>query len=211
MNVTDYWSMAGEHSVWNAAVAALQFWTTDLKAHVLSSTIEQVYNAFFYSTSIHLLCQQSNEVLFGHFMTTLNAAFESKLTLEDEGYESGSENFNIPTPLRRTSKIQHVSSDEKISFDPVTPCSTNTSKSYSKPVQHLLTFSSSDDDNDTSTVDNLSPSSTVPLQNPMDFVQQPHSKCTLTLCDYLDDDEEEEDFQTISLKDDHWTMDEIPD
>ena len=38
-------------------------------------------------------------------MTTLNATFESKLTLEDEGYESDSENFNIPTPLRRTSRI----------------------------------------------------------------------------------------------------------
>ena len=64
------------------------------------ATIEQVYNAFFYTYSMHPLCQQSEEVLFGHFMTTLNAAFESKLTLEDEGYESGSENLNIPTPLR---------------------------------------------------------------------------------------------------------------
>ena len=36
------------------------------------------------------------------FVTTLNAAFECKLALEDDGYESGSENFNIPTPLRRT-------------------------------------------------------------------------------------------------------------
>ena len=34
-------------------------------------------------------------------MTTLIATFESKLALEDEGYESGSENFNIPTPLRK--------------------------------------------------------------------------------------------------------------
>ena len=83
-------------------MAALQFWTADLKAHVLSSAIEQVYNAFFYSTPMHLLSQQSDEVLFGHFVTTLNGAFESKLTLEDEGYESGSENLNIPTPLRRT-------------------------------------------------------------------------------------------------------------
>ena len=99
MNVTDYWSMAREYSVWNATVAALQIWTADLKAYVLSSTIEQVYNAFFYSTSMHLLCQQSDEVLFGHFVTTLNAAFESKLMLEDEGYKSGNENFNIPTPL----------------------------------------------------------------------------------------------------------------
>ena len=100
MNVMDYWPLARESSIWNATVAALQFWIADLEAHVLSSTIEQVYNAFSYTTSTHLLCQQSEEVLFGCFMTTLNAAFENKLTLEDEGYESGSENFNIPTPLR---------------------------------------------------------------------------------------------------------------
>ena len=49
MNVTVYWPMAREYSVRNTAVAALQFWTADLKAHVLSSAIEQVYNAFFYS------------------------------------------------------------------------------------------------------------------------------------------------------------------
>ena len=116
MNVTDYWPMAREYSVWNATVAALQFWITDLKVHVLSSTIEQVDNAFFYSTSTHLLCQQSDEILFGLFVTTLNAAFESKLTLEDEGYESGSENVNNPTPLRRTAKLCHVSSHNDISF-----------------------------------------------------------------------------------------------
>ena len=48
---------------------------------------------FFYTTSMH---QQSEEVLFSCFMTTLNAGFENKLALEDVGYESGSENFNIP-------------------------------------------------------------------------------------------------------------------
>ena len=67
-------------------------------------------------------------------MTTLNAAFESRLTLEDKGYESGSENFNIPTPLRRTSRIYHVSNDENISFDPATPCSMYTSQVQCKPV-----------------------------------------------------------------------------
>ena len=50
-----------------------------------------------------------------------------------------------------------------------------------------------------------------PMQNPIDFLQQPHSKCTLTTCDDLDDEEEEEDFQTVSLEDDHWTTEEIPD
>ena len=57
---------------------------------------------------------------------------------------------------------------------------------------------------------NSLPSSTVPLQHPMDFVQQPHSKCTLTICDDLENDEEE-DFQTVSLEDDHWTAEEILD
>ena len=116
---------------------------------------------------------------------------------------AGSENLNIPTPLRRTSRIHHVSSDENISFDPVTPCITGTIQSHHKPVQHHLTFSSSEDE-DTLPVNNSSPSSIAPLQ-------KPHSKYTLPICDDLDDDKEEEDFQTISVEDDHWTMEEIPD
>ena len=98
MNSMDYWPMAREYSVWNAAVVALQFWTTDLKAHVLRSTIEEVYTAFFYTASVHTLCQQSDEMLFGCFMTMLKAAFEQKLSLEDKGYESGLENFKHTHP-----------------------------------------------------------------------------------------------------------------
>ena len=100
MDPVNHWPMAREYYIWNATVAALQFWTANLKAHILSSAIEQVYNVFFYSTSIYMLCQQSDEVLFGCFVTTLNTALESKLTLEDEAYNSASKNFNIPTPLR---------------------------------------------------------------------------------------------------------------
>ena len=55
MNATNYWPLAREYSVWNAAVAALQFWTADLDTHILSNTINQVFNAFFYSTSTHTL------------------------------------------------------------------------------------------------------------------------------------------------------------
>ena len=136
MDPIDYWPVAREYSIWNAVVAALQFWTADVVAHVLSSTTEQVSNAFFYSTSMHLLCQQSNEILFGHFMTTLNATFERKLALEYEGCESGSGNFSTPPPLRQTSKIHHVSSVENASFDPdpVTPCSTDTREAHCRPV-----------------------------------------------------------------------------
>ena len=175
--------------------------------HVLSSAIKQVYNAFLYSTSTHILCHQSDEVLFGCFVTILSAAFQSKLALEDEGYESSSENFNIPTPLRRTSKIHHVLNDENVSFDPVTLHSTGDNQSHHKPVRCQLTVSSSDDE-DTLTADSPLPSSTAPLQNPVVFLQQPPSKYTLLICDDLDDDEEE-DFQTVSLEDDHWSMEEI--
>ena len=100
MNATDYWPFVREYSIWNATVATLQFWTADLEPHILRSAIEQVYNAIFYTLSTYLLCQQSEEVLFGHFMTTLNAAFENKLALEDEGYETRSKSFNISTPHR---------------------------------------------------------------------------------------------------------------
>ena len=48
------------------------------------------------------------------------------------------------------------------------------------------------------------------MQNPVAFLQLTPSKCTLPICDDLDD-EEEEDFQTVSLEDDYWSMEEIPD
>ena len=61
-------------------------------------------------------------------------------------------------------------------------------------------------------MDNPLPSSIAPLQNPVDFLQQPHSKHTLAICDNLDDEEEEvKDFLTVSLEDDHWTAEEMPD
>ena len=75
MNTADYWSLAREYLIWNDTAVALQFWTADLKAHVLSSTTEQVYNTFCYTTSMHLLHQQSEEVLFSHFVMILNANF----------------------------------------------------------------------------------------------------------------------------------------
>ena len=163
--------MAREYSIWNATAAALQFWTADLEVPVLGSATEEVHNAFFYSTSMHLLCQQSDEILFSHFMTTLNAAFESKLALQDEGYENGSENFNIPTPLRRTSRIHHVFSVENMSFDPdpVIPCSTGTRQSHCRPIHRCLTFSSPEEDDDIPTDEIPSPDSTPPVHYQIPF------------------------------------------
>ena len=46
--------------------------------------------------------------------------------MEDDGYESSSENFNMPPPLQKTPKIHHVSSIKHDPYNPdlVTPCST---------------------------------------------------------------------------------------
>ena len=86
MVATHYWSFAREYSIWNAAVTALQFWMADLGPKNLSNAIEHVNTAFFCSTSSQQLRNTSEEVLYGHFMTTLNDAFEQELALEDEGY-----------------------------------------------------------------------------------------------------------------------------
>ena len=170
--------MAREYSIWNAVVAALNFWTADLEAHTLGSTTEEVYRAFFYAPSAHTLCQMPDEILFGHFVTMLNATFEQKLALEDEGYESGSENFNIPTLLRITSKIHHTPNIENASFDPVsvTPCSTR--QSHLRPVCRR---------------------SQEQYHTP-DARSSP-SNHTLATYEHLEEEEaaEEEDFQTIPL------------
>ena len=50
-------------------------------------------------------------------MTTLNDAFEIELTHEDEGYDSVSENFHIPTPLTRALRVYHVSMEDDLSFN----------------------------------------------------------------------------------------------
>ena len=76
--------------MWNATFAALEFWTEDIKLHVPSHAIDQVYAVFFYSDHIQQIPNLPEEILFGHFMTTLNDAFEIELTQEDEGYESWS-------------------------------------------------------------------------------------------------------------------------
>ena len=64
-------------------------------------------------------------------MTTLNDTFETKHTQKDEGYESGSDYFNIPTPLSRAPRIYHVFTMNDLSFNPV-----NFGQSPTTPEQH---------------------------------------------------------------------------
>ena len=123
MDTADYWPMVKRILHMECTIASLQFWTADLDPVTLGRATEQVYTTFFYSSSSHTLCQQSDEILFGHFVITLNAAFDQQLSLADEGYESSSDTIDLPTPLRKTPRIHHVSSIEHASFDPepVTP------------------------------------------------------------------------------------------
>ena len=192
-------------------VAALNFWIADLEAHTLGSTTDEGYRAFFYAPSAHTLCQTSDKILFDCFVTTLNATFELKLALEDEGYESGSENFNIPTPLRRTSKIHHVSIIENASFDPVSVTACSTRQSCLGPVCRRLTCSPSDD-NDNSKDEVSSPCSMPQVQCLTPDKRSLPSKHTLANYDHLEEEAaEEEDFQTVPFDDEHWTTGEIPD
>ena len=115
--------MVREYSIWNAAIPSLQFWTADLDPATLDRVSEEVYIAFFYSSSSHTFHQQSDEILFGHFVITLNAAFDQQLLLADEGYESSLDTIDLPTLLRKTPRIHHVSNIEHALFnpEPVTP------------------------------------------------------------------------------------------
>ena len=134
--------MAREYSIWNATIASLQFWTEDVDPVTLGRATEHVYTTFFYSPMHYTLCQQSDEILFGHFVIALNAAFDQQLSLVDEGYESGSDTIDLPTPLRKTPHIHHVSSMEHALFNPAptTPCSTP--QTPPRPVCRCLSFSS---------------------------------------------------------------------
>ena len=97
LQITGQWQ--GNIPLWNAAIASFQFWTEDLDPVTLGRATECVCTTFLYSSTSHTLCQQSDETLFGHFVIALNAAFNQQLLLADEGYESGSDTIDIPTPL----------------------------------------------------------------------------------------------------------------
>ena len=116
----------------------------DLDPVNLGRATEHVYTTFFYSPSSHTLLQQSDEILFGCFVIALNAAFDQQLSLADEGYDSGSDTIDFPSPLRKTPRIHHVSSMEHASFDPAPTKQSSTPQTPPRPVCRHLSFSSAD-------------------------------------------------------------------
>ena len=195
METVKYWPMACEYAIWNAAIISLRFWAEDLDPITLGIASECVYTTFFWTPTSHTLCQLSEDILFGCFVIALNAAFTQKLSLADEGYESGSNTADLLTPLQKTPHIHHVSSMEHASFNPAhtTPHSTATithcssSQTPTRPVHcHLsFTFDSSDGD-----------------QDPGDSDQDPDNTPVHS--------DEEEDFPTVPLDDEHWLAEIVP-
>ena len=192
METAEYWPMAQEYGIWNAAITSLQFWAEDLDPITLGVASECVYTHFFWTSTSHTLCQLSEEALYGHFVLALNAAFTQQLSLADEGYESGS-NEDLPTPLRKTPCLHHVSSMEHASFDPVhtTPCHPadtpyyDTQPSPPRPVCHCLMFlsDSSESDQDPDSSSDSSPDSSS---------------------------DDKEDFPMVPIDDEHWTTEMVP-
>ena len=82
---------------------------------------------------------------------------------------------------------------------------------HHRSVCRCLTYSFSDNDDDTTPDDIPLHDNTSQVQHHMDTLQHPSSKPTLNAYVHLEEDEEDEDFQTICLDDGHWDMEEIPD
>ena len=55
MQAEEYWPMAREYGIWNAAIASLQFWTEDLEPVTLGEASEHVYHYFFWTPISHTL------------------------------------------------------------------------------------------------------------------------------------------------------------
>ena len=154
----------------------------------LGMASECVFTTFFWTPTSHTLHQLSEDVLFGCFVIAVNAAFTQQLSLSDEGYESGSKTADLTTSSCKTPRIHHVSSMEHASFDlaHTTPCCPTTTLNHGspstppRPVHCHLSFTS-----DTS-----------------EDGQDPNSSP-----EYSDDEEE---FQTVHLDDEHWMMEIVP-
>ena len=101
METAEYWPMAHKYAIWNIAIASLQFWAEDLDLITLGIPSECIYTTFFWTPTSHTLCQLYEDVLFGHFVIALNAAFTQQLSLADEGYKSGSNTADLPTLCRK--------------------------------------------------------------------------------------------------------------
>ena len=201
MDTTDYWPFAREYYIWIAAVAALQFWMADLNPSMFSNAIEWIYTAFFCSDSAQHLIYISEEILFGHFVTTVNDTFEWEFTLEDGGYKSGSESLSIPTPLHWAPWLYHVSTCENLSFGPATPRACSCQQPGTLTTVHCHLMFKEDDE---SLLDRDMLHTRIEHHSPGEHPMPHHLSST-------HEEKEEEHFPTAPLNDDVWIEEPVPD
>ena len=157
---------------------------------------------------------------------------ETELAQEDEGYESGSEHLNIPTPISRALRIYYFSEVEDLSFNlvnfgqsPTTPehneeCSPHRHR-WCRHRSHHLVFTSSDDESPVRPSEQCSPHASTNVIDPThrraDFSPSVHhnlyypitTDCFLTEA-WVDDTSSEEHFPTVPLDDGIWAEEPIP-
>ena len=237
MDASKQWPFTCEYSIWNTIVTALQFWMVDLEPHILSNAIDWVYAALFYSDFTQQMQNLPEETLFSHFVTTLNNALETELAQEDEGYKSGSESCNIPTPLSRAPRIYHVSMMEDLSFYPAnfgqSPTTTEQHEEHSSQRHrhhsfscHWLVFTSSDDESPMTPSKQINQHSSTNARSPVhrraehsspvhhnlchSLTPTPNTEQFLTDTWYNDTNSTKENFPTAPLDGKIWSEDPIP-
>ena len=129
-------------------------------------------------------------------MTTLNDAFEQEFTLEDIGYESGSESLSVPTPLCWKPHPFHISKQENLSFGPATP-RPHPSPGSLNTVTHCLTYQEDQE------------SSLNPRMGDQSLEDNILAGCLPSIAEE-DEDDTEEHFPTVSLDHDVWMEEPVP-
>ena len=205
METAEYWLMACEYAIWNATIASVQFWAEDLNPITLSIASECIYTTFFWTPTNHILCQLSEDVLFGCFVIALNAAFTQQLSLADEGYASGSDTSDLSTLLQKTPRILHVSSMDHASFNPVgtTPCSTVSTTPHS-------TITTTHHSTVTTTPCRMPQTPDRPVCRCLSFSSNSDQDPGSTPVYSDSPDEEEEDFPVVPLDDEQSTLEIVP-
>ena len=125
METAEYWPMAREYGIWNAAIASLQFWAEDLDPVTLGRSFWTCILSFLLDPNQpHLMPSYPKKPYLGCFILALNAAFTQQLSLQDEGYESGSTKMYWH-PYVKMPCIHHVSRFETCFFQPYTALHTD--------------------------------------------------------------------------------------
>ena len=129
-------------------------------------------------------------------MTTQNDAFEWELALDDTGYKSVSESLSVPTPLCQEPHLFHVLTQENLSFRPVTltacpsPGSLNT-------VYHCLTYQEDEESSLSPRMEDHSPDDDILAHHLPSITKE-------------DEDDTEVHFPTVSLDNDIWVDNPVP-